>query len=68
MKQTLGLGGIKSQAQEVARLNRGGDLESLGKLGDTVAALCDHLTELSGQIQSLDQRIKKLEESGRKSR
>ncbi len=68
MKQTLGLGGIKTQAQEVARLNRGGDLGSLGKLGDTVMALCDHLTELSGQLQALDQRIKKLEESNRKSR
>lgn len=68
MKQTLGLGGIKAQAQEVARLNRGGDLEGLGKLGDAVAALCDHLTELSGQLQAFDQRLKKLEEGSRKSR
>lgn len=67
MKQTLGVGGLKSLAQEVARLNRGGDLEGLGKLGDAVAALCDHLTELSGQIQAIEQRVKKLEESSRKS-
>jgi len=68
MKQTIGLGGLKAQSQEVARLNRGGDLENLGKLGDVVAALCDHLTELSSQIQGLEARLKKLEESSRKSR
>jgi len=66
MKQTAGVGHLKSQAQEVARLNRGGDLENLGKLGDVVAALCDHLTELSGHVQGLEAHLKKLEEAVRK--
>ncbi len=66
MKQTVGVGSLKSQAQEVARLNRGGDLQSLGKLADVVAALCDQLAELSNRLQELDAHLKRLEEAVRK--
>lgn len=66
MKQGASLAGLKAQAHEVARLNRGGDLENLGKLGDVVAALCDQLTEFANHLQALEARLKKLEESARK--
>jgi hypothetical protein len=66
MKQTMGVGSLKSQAQEVARLNRGGDLQSLGRLADVVTALCDHLAEVSNRLQELDSHLKRLEEAVRK--
>jgi hypothetical protein len=66
MKQTMGVGNLKSQAQEVALLNRGGDLESLGRLADVVTSLCDHLAELSNRMQELDAHLKRIEEAVRK--
>ncbi len=66
MKQTVNVGSLKAQSQEVARLNRGGDLQSVGKLADVVAALCDHLTEVANHLQEMDAHLKKLEEAVRK--
>jgi len=66
VKQTVNVGSLKSQAQEVARLNRGGDLQSLGKLADVVASLCDHLAEVANHLQEFDAHLKKLEEAVRK--
>jgi len=66
MKQVMSVGSLKSQAQEVARLNRGGDLQSLGKLADVVSALCDQLAEVANHLQEFDARLKKLEEAARK--
>jgi len=66
MKQTVNVSSLKSQSQEVARLNRGGDLQSVGKLADVVAALCDHLSEVANHLQEMDAHLKKLEEAARK--
>ena len=66
MKQAVGVGSLKAQAQDVARLNRGGDLQSLGRLADVVTALCDHMAELSNRLQELDAHLKRIEEAVRK--